>query len=199
MAVQNTVTIQRQWSKTAGIAWFSFLNGVASATPASTDALFQFFQQLNAVINDAQNQVFTSAALTGGGVATPTMSAVRALAGGVYQLTAAGPLPALSGAAFGTGATTTFGIWWFTVDNTGTFRTYASPGNGSLTRAALTFPNPMIGPNEAVLGFLEVTATNIVFTPGTTLLNAAGVTAVLVNQLGDTGFTAFGLSEMDVA
>lgn len=200
MAVQNTVTIMRQWSKTIGQGWFTFLNGVASTTPASTDALFQLFTQLNSVIQDTQNVSYVSAALTSGATTAPSTGANWfGVAGGVYVRVASGG--AFPAAGMGTTPVTTgnFGLYWYTIDSTGTQRSYVSAGTNSATRAGLTFPNPLPGPNEVVVGAIEVAPSGTTFTPGTTNLNAANVNATVFNFTGDTGFTAFGMTDMSIA
>lgn len=200
MTIQNTVNVQRQWSKTIGQAWFTMLNGVASANPTSTDALKQFFDQLNAVIQDTQNTSYVSAALTSGATTAPSTGANWwGIAGGVYVRVASGG--AFPAAGMGTTPVTTgnFGLYWFTIDSTGTQRSYVSAGTNAATRAGLTFPNPLPGPNEVVVGAIEVAPSGATFTPGTTNLNAANINATVFNFTGDTGFTAMGMQEMSIA
>lgn len=195
MATQNSVPVQRQWSKTIGVANLDSLGNLTS-----TDALKQMFDQMNSAISDGQNVVYSSAALTGGGVTTPTMTAIRFRAGGTYGLSGT-TIPALAGAGLVI-PISSFALWYFTVDASATLRTYASAGNlaTAVTRAGLTFPNPLPSANEAVFGAMEIaTDATHTFTVGTTLLNAVGITTVFMNFTGDTGFTAFTMSEMDNA
>src|SRR5258707_773622 len=128
MASQNTQTVQRAWQKVAGASGLGNL-----------DPLFQFFAQLNALVSDNQNAVYQSPALTGGGVSIPTYTNFRATAGGTYVL-ASSVIPALP--VTPVLPISSFGLYWFTVDNTATIRSYAGAGNGALTRAGLTYPNP---------------------------------------------------------
>lgn len=187
---QNNVTIQRQWSK---------VFGQTGANPTgSLDALFQLFTQLNAVINDTQNQVYSSASVTGAGVTVPTITSFRALAGGTYILSGTGPLAALAGPVI---PVSSFGMWWYTVDASLTFRTYNSAANGgTILRTALTFPTVLPGAGEVVFGFTEVATDGThTFTPATTNFNAAGITTTHISLTGDTGFTAFTMVEQDNA
>lgn len=195
---QNFVTVTRAWSKTLGAQAAGATAPVTSdvAFQYGHDPLYQLFKQLNAVISDSQNVILSSPSLTAGASTIPTNSAFWVIAGGVYMKAGANlTYPALTGAAVTTG---NFGLYWFTIDSAGNPHSYASPTNNSSTRAGLLFPSPLPSASEAIIGMIEVAPTTT-FTPGTTNLNASNVNATVFSIIGDTGFTAFGMQEMQVS
>jgi hypothetical protein len=192
---QNLVAVTRAWSKTLG----HLAPGSANPSSFSKDPFYQFFTQINAIIADNQNTIFQSGALTSGATTMPATGAnFRVMAGGVYQLIATGQnfpnLPALPLITTGN-----FGIWYFTVDNAGVLRTYAGANNNAATRAALLVPSPLPGPNEAVIGFLEVAPSGATFTPGTTNINAANINATVISIVGEANMTAYGMTELQIS
>ena len=132
-----------------------------------------------------ENQCLTSAALAGAAVATPSTGApITAMVGGqlVYKATGTA-MPALTGQTLAIGA---WNIYIFTMDAAGNL--YTLPGTPGATPGAVVFPTVYeYAPNQlpqVVIGSLVVNTTSSTFIPGTTLLNAAGVTPIFNNTVG---------------
>lgn len=133
--------------------------------------------------------VTSTAGLAISGAGSPTAKAANAIravvlpAGGgtlLYVFKAANTSMA---ALAGTVTNAQFGMFWFSVDSTGTLKTYFS--GSAATRAAMLFPS--IPASEAVIGYVEINPTGTGnFVGGTTNLDDGTVVpnAVYVNVTG---------------
>ncbi len=132
-------------------------------------------------------QNLVSTALTAGAAATFGGSAgMYMLNGQIYTLasftTQAVPASlALSATGFNAAA------FYVGVDKTGTISTYASNISSSTVSAAnalATVDLPAIPDGIVILGLYVIQSAATAFTPGTTLLNAAGITTTVINTVG---------------
>lgn len=137
---------------------------------------------LGNIADRLSSQTLSSAGLVINAASSPLVktgaAATVAVAQGIpVSIAAATALPALAGTTIPQNG---FGIAVFYVDRTGTLTTaMATPAT---TLAAVVWPPAQVG--KATLGFVIITPASATFIPGTTALDAAGVTATYVNTQG---------------
>ena len=127
--------------------------------------------ELEALLDKIQrrqcNMVFNSAGLaikTGGSALAKSVNTIKAIIDGVLVSKAAADMAALSG----TVTNAKFNVFVFTVDASGTLKSYM--GTEGSTRAGVTWPTVLDG--EAIIGFIEVNPTGTGnFVGGTTALD----------------------------
>lgn len=134
-------------------------------------------------MTNAQSLLIANEALTAAGCATATTTSkaktVNTLTfkidGAFYSLSATDNFWTLTG---GVVAVSSFQKWLLCVNSAGTASVI--PGVAAATAAAVTFPAPPQG--VCIAGVLTVaTDATHTFTPGTTLLGAAGITATFID------------------
>lgn len=123
------------------------------------------------------NIVFNTAGLaikTGSSALAKSVNTITYVIDGVLAQKAAADMAALSGTTVADGSKN---VYVFTVDASGTLKTYA--GTQATTIAGIVWPT--IADGEAVIGFLLISTSGATFVPGTTALDAGTVTATYVN------------------
>lgn len=137
--------------------------------------------ELEALLDKLQrrqcNLVFNTAGLAikaGSSALAKSVNTITYVIDGVIAQKAAADMAALSGTTVADGSKN---VYVFTVDVSGTLKTYA--GTQATTLAGIVWPT--VADGEAVIGFLIVATSGATFIPGTTALDAGTVTATYVN------------------
>jgi hypothetical protein len=148
---------------------------------------------LRAVQDVCNTQCLSSAGLATNTAAVKAGNTLIVAVNGTLQVYAANQAMGLLGGPNIPNTGAVYGLWAFTVDNTGTFWAIASPANGNAAAAgALIWPT--IPDNMAVLGYMVLqNASAGAFTPNTTSLATAGITTTFANLCGpEYPLTEFG-------
>lgn len=135
------------------------------------NSLTEFETPLDKLQRRQCNMVFNTAGLaikTGGSALAKSVNVIKYVVDGVYCSKAAADMAALSG----TVTNAKFNVFVFTVDASGTLKSYM--GTEGSTRAGVLWPT--VADGEAVIGFIEVNPTGTGnFVGGTTALDDATV------------------------